>query len=425
MAAPQSGLSIMPFVGFEGPAGTGKTFQLIEAVRRRVANGPPARRVLGLTFMHGSRRRLDERFAFFEETRSRSSCMTIDSFAWNLLWRWRSLGGVLPAANDFDQVCDACGGLLERAEVARWVTAAFPIIAIDEAQELAPCRLRIAKALAHHSDMIVAADEFQCLDDAIDTAPFQEWFGAGDITRLDEVRRTDRRGLLDAGTALRQGAAPGEGAGLAIRYEYPNQAPFAVGHVLNAAQGSTAVLVAPGSSGWAGEMIPRLAQGMRTPKQVVRPIPIRWESKPLDEAAGVVAEVCGGATVTSEELKQRLSGLANLAPWIRLAVLSVDYARRAQGRERWSREAVQEMLERKATVHRAYGYGLSRGVPVMSIHAAKNRQFRNVVVLWSPGVPGDQTHHARLLYNAITRAEYQCTVFVRTRPVLRAPPFAA
>ncbi len=27
---------VMPFVGFEGPAGTGKTYELIEDVRRRI-----------------------------------------------------------------------------------------------------------------------------------------------------------------------------------------------------------------------------------------------------------------------------------------------------------------------------------------------------------------------------------------------------
>ena len=60
----------------------------------------------------------------------------------------------------------------------------------------------------------------------------------------------------------------------------------------------------------------------------------------------------------------------------------------------------------------------------MSIHAAKNRQFRNVVVLWGPGVRGSDDLQRRLLYNAISRAEEQCTVFVRTQALMNAPPFA-
>jgi superfamily I DNA/RNA helicase len=152
----------MPFRGFEGPAGTGKTFQLVEDIRARVGELAPAphQRILALTFMHGSRRRLDERFAQPIETRNRATALTIDSFAAHVLRRWHGGVGPLPAFNDFDEVCDACGALLERPEIARWVGATFPIVAVDEAQELKPCRLRIVKALANRSEVVVAADEF-------------------------------------------------------------------------------------------------------------------------------------------------------------------------------------------------------------------------------------------------------------------------
>ena len=55
----------MPFRGFEGAAGTGKTYSLLEAVRERLVARPMLehQRILALTFMHGSRRRLDEQFA--------------------------------------------------------------------------------------------------------------------------------------------------------------------------------------------------------------------------------------------------------------------------------------------------------------------------------------------------------------------------
>jgi superfamily I DNA/RNA helicase len=209
----------MLFVGFEGPAGTGKTHELIEVVRGRIIAPDirPHQRILALTFMHGSRRRLDERLGSAIETRGRSSCVTIDSFAGHLLRRWQTGAFVLPNMNEFDEVCDSCGILLERPEVARWVAASFPIVAIDEAQELKPCRLRIVKALADHAELYVAADEFQCLDETIDTGPFVEWFEGGNIRRLVQVRRTGMQGLLDAGVALRRGNAPAPGRGLVIR----------------------------------------------------------------------------------------------------------------------------------------------------------------------------------------------------------------
>ena len=166
----------MPFLAFEGPAGTGKTYQLIEEVRARAPDLLGAgQRVLGLTFMHGSRRRLDESLASEVEIRGRGHAVTIDSFAAHVVRRWSQIAPAIPDFTQFDQVCDACGTLLERPEIARWVSAAFPIVAIDEAQELKPCRLRIAQALSGSTHMVVAGDEFQCLEDQLDTGPFMEW----------------------------------------------------------------------------------------------------------------------------------------------------------------------------------------------------------------------------------------------------------
>lgn len=417
----------MPFKGFEGPAGTGKTHELIGAVRTRMAMRElqPHQRVLSLTFMHGSRRRLLERFAEHAETKRKSTSVTVDSFAAHVLHRWRASVQGIPAAKQFDEVCDACGALLEQSHVARWVAATYPIVAIDEAQELKPCRLRIVKALAEHSEMFVAADEFQCLDEGIDTAPFMEWFHSGDVQPLTVVRRTNRPGLLSAGIALRQNNAPVAGQGITIRHENPNQAPFAIGHVLNAARGTpTAILVAPGgASQWAADMIPRWNAGLHTARQNIPPVLVAWESGTSEQAVAIADQVCNPGNTSCIELCSRLRNLQNPPAWIRTALNAIDNARRVHGRNEWVKEAAIALFERKATAHRAFGHTSARGVPVMSIHGAKNRQFRNVIVLWGHGVPGTAERQRRLLYNAITRAEQQCTVFVRAQALLNAPPF--
>src|SRR3546814_2703741 len=64
----------------------------------------PHNRILALTFMHGSRRRLEERLAQPAETRGRVTCMTIDSFANHVVRRWQSCLGELPDMKQFDQV---------------------------------------------------------------------------------------------------------------------------------------------------------------------------------------------------------------------------------------------------------------------------------------------------------------------------------
>lgn len=418
----------MPFVGFEGPAGTGKTYQMVSEIRERIVAPEvrPHQRILAITFMHGSRRRLDERFSGPLETRNRATCMTIDSFASHILRRWQPLVAAPPDMSNFDEVCEACGVLLERPEIARWVSRTFPIVAVDEAQDLRPCRLRIVRALAEHSQMAVAADEFQCLDETADTGPFVEWFKTGDVRRLTQVRRTGRRGLLDAGLALRAGAPPVSGPGLSIQYRFPNQMPFSIGHALTKAWGATAVLVAPGGASWANELIPRLVVGFQTRdgKQMIRPTRIGWESAVPDEAEAVARIACPEGNAASIAITIALSAIPDAPAWLRPAIGSIYRARRAHGRASWSRDELVELFVRKASAHRAYSFVRQRGIPVMTIHGAKNRQFRNVIVLWPPGVPGSAEYQRRLLYNAITRAEERCTVFVRIQALLNAPPFA-
>lgn len=415
----------MPFKGFEGPAGTGKTHHLIEAVRGRTAElvMQPHSRILALTFMHGSRRRLEERLAQPAETRGRVTCMTIDSFANHVVRRWQSYLAQLPDMKQFDQVCDSCGQLLERPEVVRWVHSAFPILAVDEAQELAPPRLRIVRALSERLDAFVAADEFQCLDQELDTGPFVDWFNAGNVQQLNQVRRTNQPGLLAGALALRGGNPLQAGVGLAFSYQFPAQMPFAIGHAINRDRLGTAVIVAPGSGPWATTVIQRLSAGMQTPNQVVPPTRLGWETGSSEEAGRVSGTVCPGESVETADLIAGLFGIAEQPPWLKTVIASVQHGRRALGQQDWSKEQVHDLCERKASAYRAYGYGHSRNVPVLTIHGAKNRQFRNVVVLWGPGVIGTDDYKRRLLYNAITRAEQRCTVFVQTQALLNAAPF--
>ncbi|MEQ9145418.1 MAG: AAA family ATPase [Parvibaculaceae bacterium] len=416
----------MPFLAFEGPAGTGKTYRLMEEVRGHAAQLLRAdQQVLGLTFMHGARRRLDESFVAAPETRGKSHVTTIDSFAAHLVRRWSPLAPAIADFTQFDEVCDACGMLLERPEILNWVTETFPIVAIDEAQELSPSRLRIARAFADAAHLVVAADEFQCLDEQIDTAPFLEWFATGNVERLEIVRRTNRRGLLDAGVALRAGKRPIPGSGLSIRYQFPAQVKFAVGHALRNGTGSRAVLVAPGSARWANELIPLLAAGLRSKNQQVPPLPIAWESAPSNEAQ-TLAEALFGADelIHCDDLIGRTETLDVKPVWLDTLIQSVEMARRAHGIRHWDMQSLSSLCAKKANLQRAYCRSSMSGIPVMSIQAAKNRQFRDVVVLWGPGVHGDADHQRRLLYNAISRAEYTCTVIVRTQQLLASPPFS-
>ncbi|MGE0146198.1 MAG: ATP-binding domain-containing protein [Parvibaculaceae bacterium] len=60
----------------------------------------------------------------------------------------------------------------------------------------------------------------------------------------------------------------------------------------------------------------------------------------------------------------------------------------------------------------------------MTVQRAKNREFRNVIVLWPHTAAGSAEHLRRLLYNGITRAQNHCTVIVLGQNRLNVAPFA-
>ena len=112
-----------------------------------------------------------------------------------------------PAAlNEFDRPCALAASLLEQEPVRQWVARSFPLILVDEAQDLDEHRLRILQELSRSCGIVAAADAFQCLHKGRDTVPLMSWLeGAGRTHHLTQVRRTTRQGLLAAALAVREG----------------------------------------------------------------------------------------------------------------------------------------------------------------------------------------------------------------------------
>ncbi|UXN76109.1 hypothetical protein N8D56_25770 (plasmid) [Devosia sp. A8/3-2] len=86
-----------------------------------------------------------------------------------------ALGIALVTDVDFDAVCDAAGLLLEQPQVRAWTAASFPIVLVDEGQDLRPQRLRMLVALSGVTHTLIAADEFQCLDQMLRPNPLVTW----------------------------------------------------------------------------------------------------------------------------------------------------------------------------------------------------------------------------------------------------------
>jgi hypothetical protein len=420
----------MMLFAVEGAAGCGKTFRLMGSLGEALVAAPlgEGQRVLALTFMHGARRRLNDKLKDVPGLKGRFECVTIDSFAWRLLRRWRGLAtalGIQPLQEDqFDGQCDAAGALLERPEVHGWTAASFPIVLVDEAQDLKLQRLRMICAMAQSANMLIAADEFQCLDAGLRPNPLVAWLHqACEPEVLTMVWRTDVPALLTAATTIRGGAAPVAGQGFQIMAA--KSVPMAAAYLANAIawrRGGNVAIITPSLSGnFAKDVVIRVSQ-QACGTQGNGPYAIRWDRSEQNETAALLEGLQVNGVASIADALTALAALPQSGP-IREASTWVRHQARALGRTEFSRAEIEATIARKGAVRRQR-YGVDNyDLTAMTVQQAKNRDFEGVVILWPFQVGGDTEHKRRLLYNAITRARRWCTIILQSDNLLRAPPF--
>lgn len=419
----------MTVQSFSGGAGCGKTYQLMRALDQWLQNTPlrEGQKVLALTFMHGSRRRLAERLRSMPAVSPRHESLTLDSFAWRLVRRWVAMaelsGFVGLKPDQYDRVIEAAGHLLENATVAKWISATFPVLIVDEAQDLTAGRLRIITSLSVQSMVFAAADEFQCLDEQLRPNPACAWLAqTGVQTNLQEPRRTQVQDLLAAAAALRGGAAPVSGKTFQIRSAptIPLAGTFLTNEIGWYGRSKSIAVISPTDGTYVHQVIDWAAQ--HTTKQDNGPFTIRWEQS---ESRAVEAYL--GALQLNEEcdIQQVQAALnaggnprvtADVAGWM-------DMQRRTQGCTVYLREDIIRTIKQSFSNSRRH-QGNNEKRNAMTIHSAKNREFDLVVVLWPATIRGTDEQKRRLLYNAITRARHRCIVLVQSSSLLRAPPFS-
>jgi superfamily I DNA/RNA helicase len=442
----------MTFDFFEGAAGTGKTHNLVGRAGELVQDGAlgEGHKLLALTFMNGARRRLDARLGENAAFRKRFDCQTFDVFARTLAARRRSL--ITPAMqqqadalNEFDGPCALAAALLEQEAVHRWVARSFPLILVDEAQDLDEHRMGILQGLLPSSRIVVAADAFQCLHNGRDTAPLMGWLeGAGQTHRLTEVRRTTQQGLLAAALAVRQGQdvkailrvntfnnrTAWNGAGFRLLDAPATQRntgllAWTIANDISQRQGPVVILTPD-----AGNAIIRAALATVQTRQWTRdngaafgPYPHTWDRHDNAEADALLANVALPETASCADLRALLTPLAGHAA-IAQTMSRMDRLRRAHGHAGFAAAQVTELVRESVRNRSRLGFRQQRGHLAMTIQRAKNREFPNVIVLWPHTATGSAEHLRRLLYNAITRAQNHCTVIVLGQGRLNAPPFA-
>jgi hypothetical protein len=443
----------MTFIFFEGPAGTGKTHNLVRCAKEIVQSGAlgDGHKLLALTFMNGARRRLDARLGEDSTFRRRFDCQTFDVFARMVAARRRSLItlGMLEqtaALNEFDGPCALAASLLDLEPVRKWVARSYPLVLVDEAQDLDGHRLRIIQGLSKSCRVVAAADAFQCLHDGRDTRPMMSWLeGAGQIHRLTQPRRTNQQGLLAAALAVREGRdlkkvlRPSEfnnkttwkGAGFCLldvpaTKANPALLAWAIANEITQRQGQVVILT-PDSN----NAIIRAALTTLQTKQWPRkssgatfgPYPVTWDRHDSQEADALLVDLALPTMASCSELRTLLTPLAGHAA-IAQAISRMDRLRRAHGQATFTAAQVTEFVRESMRNRSRLGLRQLRGHLAMTIQRAKNREFPNVIVLWPHTATGSPEHQRRLLYNAITRAKSHCTIMVLGQGRLDAPPFA-
>ena len=422
----------MSVTAFEGPAGTGKTHSLIEHLGEELTGRSlaPHERVLALTFMHGSRRRLDSRLREIEHLNRQFQATTLDSFAWRLVHRWRELAGnlayAIPAEEQYDETCALAATLMARPVVRSWVAVSFPVVVVDEAQDLNSERSMMIAELARQCLVLLAFDEFQCLNPALRPMPIQAWLPeVCTPTSLTTCRRTDDSELLEAARAVRDGKAVKQDGKRFKVVLTPGRPNFAATYLTNAIAwrgGGTVAVLTPSRRGGFANGIVNLVRSGPLGKQKNGPFPIEWESS--DE-------------IERNELWQRLAmpevcaipdALAALephsdAPAVRSARDWIARQKRVLGLEQITAEQVHRQITRTMAARRRYARPSHGEFVAMTIQQAKNREFDHVVIIWPYTIPNDDEQKRRLLYNAITRAQRSCLVLVQAQELLDAPPF--
>ena len=418
---------------FEGPAGSGKTTHLFEALAAILETRALGdhQRVLALTKMHGSRRRMHGRLARLSGLRGRFECATIDSFAWRVLRRWNSLararGNAGEVEHAYDAVCRRAGALLSEADVGRWATRSFPVIVIDEMQDSKNGQLAIVRALSESAACLAAADGYQDLDASSENVAVAWALGSGEIVSLTHNHRTSAAGLLAAAGALRHGrGVPLKGPGFSV-LGAPNMnvgASFVANNLTWWMSCNDIVVLSPvhaDKGSFVGGLIHRVEEKpIGNPPR--GPYMIPWEVSQEDESerflSGLALPVDTSAEVSASEicLPSDCGPARALRVWL-------DQQRRVAGRTTFKGTEISQQVHWIHQRSRAYRRVRDRGIRAMTIHQAKNREFDSVIALWPYNVAGSADRKRRLLYNAITRAKRQAVVIVQNPDRLKQPPF--
>jgi len=423
----------MTVTAFEGPAGTGKTHSLMNRLQEGVAGRELAahERVLALTFMHGSRRRLDSRLRDIDALARRFQATTVDSFAWRIVQRWgalaRHLDYQLPTEEQYEQTCALAAALMARPEVASWIAVSYPFVLVDEAQDLSHDRSTMIAEMTGTCELLLAYDEFQCLNPALRPMPIRGWLPRiCEPTSLTICRRTNNAELLEAARSVRDGQAVRQNGRRFRVMATPGKPNFAATCLANAIAwrqgGGTVAVLTPSRRGGFADGIVELVRSGPIGKHQNGPYPIQWENSEEAQRNALLREIAMPEACSVADALAALEPHSH-APAVKATRNWIGHRKRVLGIDEVSADEVRGQINRSIAMRRRYAGTQDAELSAMTIQQAKNREFDHVIVIWPYTVPNDDEQKRRLLYNAITRAKCSCQVLVQAQELLSSPPF--
>jgi superfamily I DNA/RNA helicase len=425
---------------YTGQAGTGKTYSLMQ----RLTQILPQREwqnyeaILALTFMHGSRKRLESNLKFVNiDFKVKCECSTIDSFALNILNRFRSyLDLSKPISVNFngadfegqyeiqltlDTIHNYTIKLLNYESVRAFISNSYPYIVIDEFQDCNGTLLEIVKLLTSSTNVLIAADPFQQLSD-FEGCEGMDWILENEFEIIDldteGVKRTNNNKILNTATCLRKG----ENINGTKVYITPS-AKSLTSYFLktniyyNIGNGNIAIISPTTKSKFVKDAIDSLStpytfkkgkhngktigpyknllgsDGYADVDELLKNIPKRplnkLDLKKLKEKNNFILNRCCEKTLK----KMTLRNLEEV-PHDEFIYILNQFIH------------THDNFYRKERISK---------LTLTTIHAAKNREFDTVIILWPYEVSGNILYKRKLLYNAITRAKTNAIIIVQNK----------
>lgn len=429
-------------VVYTGQAGTGKTYSLMQLLAQLV----PQRKwlkceaVLALTFMHGSRKRLESNLKFLKsDFKVRYECATIDSFALTFLNRFRSYLNISKVIRpnevisetafecfvSRDTIREKAAYLLQIDSVKKFVENSYPYIVIDEFQDCIGTLFEIVKQLSNSTNVLIASDQFQQLHDP-ENLDGMHWVAENQFDHTDlnsnGVKRTTNSKILLTATCLRNGAiekgpkikiypCPGGRGGSFSLAEYQLKANI---HY-NLAYGNVAIISPTQNGPFVNQLLKSLSTTYTYKKAPFKTIGPYNHLLRFDNSINIAELVkdIPNAPLTKDVIKELKTKdqfiLSKCADRLlkRLSIRGIDTV---------SYKDFYYVLEQATHTYENFYKTESKAKLVFTtIHGAKNREFDNVIVLWPYNAPSDIIQKRKLLYNAITRARRNVVVIVQSK----------